>query len=182
MKRGLRVTSFLIAAMAVGGILVPASAEASTIYPPAGSCTASPATVAPGGTVEFGCLADTFSPDEDITVTVRGENGAAARIGMIRLAITTASGHARSAPDGSVDVVSLALPSDASGTYNIAAVSATSAGGSAAITITAADGSLSTTGLASGSLLGIWVGGAALVLAGVALAIGAVARLRRTPR
>ncbi|MFC8682649.1 LPXTG cell wall anchor domain-containing protein [Microbacterium ureisolvens] len=172
----------LAATLAAAAVFAaPAAANASTIYPPSGSCTASPTTTQAGGTIEFACAAETFSPDESVTITVTGENGAGTRIGMVRFAITTASSTASSAADGSLPGIDITLPSNASGTYNIAAVSATSAGGNAAVTITGADG-LPSTGLDQGQTLGLWIGGGALLLAGAALAIVAAIRRRNNAR
>jgi hypothetical protein len=169
----------LVAALATIAILgAPAAAQASTIYPPSGACTTSPATAQPGSTIAFECAAGTFSGDESVTVTVTGENGAGATIGMVRFAITTASEVVTSEANGSLSPLSITLPSNASGTYNIAAISSTSAGGTAAVSITGANG-LPVTGLDSGSMLGLWIGGGALVLAGAALGIAAVVRRRR---
>ena len=168
-----------VAALATFAVLgAPAAAQASTIYPPSGACTASPATTQPGSTIGFECAAGTFSGDESVTVTVTGENGAAATIGMVRFAISTASEVVTSEANGSLAPLSITLPSNATGTYNIAAISSTSAGGTAAVSITGADG-LPVTGLDSGSMLGLWIGGGALVLAGAALGIAAVVRRRR---
>lgn len=169
----------LAAVLAFGA---PVAAQASTIYPPSGSCTVSPATVAPGESTTFRCAADTFSGDEDVTITVTGENAASASIGMLRMAITTASGHVTSESDGSLSGVRLTLPSDASGTYNVAAVSPTSAGGTAAITATNADGSLPATGLGSPAFRGLAVGGGALLLAGLVLAVATILRRRHFAR
>lgn len=160
------------AAMLLGA---PAAASASTIYPPSDACTTSPATITPGGVIAFSCGAATFSSNETVTITVTGENGSAAQIGMVRFAISTASGTAQSGADGSLGPIPITLPSNASGTYNIAAVSPTSAGGTSAASIATADGDLATTG-GSGSMLGLWVGGGALALAGVALGAAALAR------
>ncbi|KAF2414812.1 cell wall protein [Microbacterium sp. B35-04] len=172
----------LAATLALAAIVAtPAAAGASTIYPPSGSCTASPTTTQAGGTIAFACEAETFSPDESLTITVTGENGADASIGMVRFAITTASGTATSAADGSLTAIDITLPSNATGTYNIAAVSSTSAGGTAAVTITGADG-LPATGLDQASTIGLWIGGGALLLAGAALAIVATVRRRRDLR
>ncbi len=158
---------------------MPASVEANVIYPPSGSCTASPATLDPGDLFRFQCAPGTFSSSESVTITVTGENGAAADIGMVRFAITTASGSTTSDLDGSIAPVEITLPEDASGTYNIAAVSSTSAGGTAAVTVTPPDGPLPVTGLDSASMFGLVVGGGALLLAGVALALAALLRRRR---
>ncbi|QKJ20309.1 cell wall protein [Microbacterium hominis] len=168
------------AVVVCAAVALPAAAHASNIYPPTGSCQVSSATVAPGGTVDFLCRAGTFSADEAVTVTVRGDGGADARIGMVRFAISTASATVTSTPAGALAEVAITLPSTASGTYNIAAVSASSAGGTAAVSIEAADGSLPVTGLDSATTLGLWIGGGALVLTGAALAVAAT--LRRSAR
>lgn len=167
------------ATFALGATLLaaPVAASASTIYPPSGSCTTSPATVGAGETLSFECAPETFGADERVTITVNGENGSSARIGMVRFGISTASGFAESSADGSLPSVDITLPSNASGNYIIAAISPSSAGGTAAATITAADGALPITGLDSGATLGLVVGGGALVAAG--LAIGAAAVIRR---
>lgn len=170
-----------IAAIVVASVLaLPVAAQASDIYPPSGSCTVSPSTIAPGGTIRFACVAGTFADEESVTITVTGENGSAASIGMLKFAITTASGTAISAADGSLTAVSITLPDNATGIYNIAAVSASSAGGTAAVTVTGEPGGLPSTGLDSGMTLGLWIGGAALVLVGATLAV--VAMLRRSRR
>ncbi|MCP2638094.1 cell wall protein [Microbacterium sp. HD4P20] len=165
-----------VATLAVFG--APAAAQASTIYPPSGACTTSPATAEPGSTIAFECAAGTFSGNESVTVTITGENGAAATIGMVRFAITTASEVVSSGADGSLPRVGITMPANATGTYNIAAISSTSAGGTAAVSITGADG-LPVTGLDSSSMLGLWIGGGALIAAGAALGIAAIVRRRR---
>lgn len=157
----------------------PLAAEASTIYPPSGACAVSPAAAGAGATIALSCAAATFSANETVTITVTGENGSAASVGFVRTAISTASGRATSAPDGSLPTVQITLPRDASGTYNIAVVSPTSVGGTATATIAAADGSLPITGMNSGSLLSLWVGGGALVLAGATIAAAIAVRRHR---
>ncbi|WP_243075644.1 cell wall protein [Microbacterium sp. SS28] len=170
----------LVAVLMAAALLLSApAARAETIYPPAGSCTSTPATIAPGAAVSLQCAAETFSADEDVTITVTGENGAGVAIGMVRLAISTASGHATSGPDGSLPAVRIAFPADARGTYNIEAISASSAGGTAAVTVTNPDGSLPVTGLDSSTLTGLWIGGGLLLLAGAALGVVAFLRRRR---
>lgn len=172
-------------ACAAAGVVIaavlsgPAAAEASTIYPPSGACTVSPAAASAGATISLSCAAATFSANEPVTITVTGENGDAASIGFIKTAISTASGRATSDADGSLKPVSITLPRDASGTYNIAVVSPTSVGGTATATIAAADGSLPVTGMNSGSLLSLWVGGGALVLAGGTIAAAVAVRRHR---
>ncbi|GAA1953385.1 LPXTG cell wall anchor domain-containing protein [Microbacterium aquimaris] len=173
-----RFTRVLTAAALAGGLVAaPGAAQASTIYPPAGSCTTSPATMTAGSTITFACSAGTFSADEPVTVTVTGENGADATFGMVRMAISTASSTFTSTSDGALDGIRITLPTNATGTYNIAAVSPTSAGGTAAASITTAEG-LPTTGLDQDSLAIVWIGGGALLAAGAVLAV--VAGVRRS--
>lgn len=179
MKHTIRTAIFAATIAAASALALPAAAQA-TIYPPSGSCTVSPTTTTPGGTVTFECVAETFSSSENVTITVTGENGSATEIGMVHFAISTASGSAVSEADGSLAGVPITLPSNASGTYNIAAVSPTSAGGTAAVTVTSGgSGGLPGTGLDSASLTGLWIGGGALLLAGGALAVTAGVRRSR---
>lgn len=179
MKHMVRTAVVAVTIAAASILAFPVGANASTIYPPSGSCTASPATTTPGGTIAFECAADTFSGDESVTITVTGENGAAAAIGMMKFAITTASATAESEADGSLADVSITLPSGATGTYNIAAVSATSAGGTAAVTVSSEPGGLPSTGLDSASLTGLWIAGGALIVIGGTLAVAAAVRRSR---
>jgi LPXTG-motif cell wall-anchored protein len=171
-------TTTAAAFVVIAALLATASpAAASTIYPPSGACTVSPTTAAASETLSFRCEAGTFSASEVVTITVTGNSGADAEIGMVRTAVSTANGRATSDAQGALAAVRVTLPSDASGTYNIAAISATSAGGTAAVTITT-DSGLPVTGLDSGSLLSLWIGGGALVLAGVAVVVAVVMRRR----
>ncbi|MCR2763274.1 cell wall protein [Microbacterium sp. zg.B48] len=179
MKHPVRTLLTASAFAALVALALPSAASANAIYPPSGSCTVSPATASAGETLRFQCAAETFSPDEPVTITVTGENGSGASIGMIKFAISTASGTARSTEIGSLPAVPITLPSNASGTYIIAAVSPTSAGSTAAATVSNASGGLPTTGMDSASLTGLWIGGGALVLAGAALGVTAMVRRSR---
>lgn len=175
-----RLPTFLAAltVAAVSSMGAPAATHASTIYPPSGSCTATPATATPGGTTIFACDPATFSANEPVTITVTGENGSDAVIGMIRT-VSTSSGNAVSAADGSLAGVRITFPAEARGTYNIAAFSSTSAGGTSAVSVTNPDGSLPVTGFDSATMTGLWIGGGLLLLAGAALGVVAVVRRRR---
>ena len=157
---------------------VPLTAQASTIYPPVDACQSAPASVAAGETLEFSCEAGTFGADEPVTITVTGENGAGATFGFARFAVTTGSVQRTSDANGSLPVVRVTLPSNATGVYNIAAISPTSAGGTASASITGADG-LPSTGGDSAQLAGLWIGGGALVLAGAIVVIAMAVRRRR---
>ncbi|GAA2002597.1 cell wall protein [Microbacterium ulmi] len=179
MKHPIRTAVAAAVIAAAGALSVPAAASAAVIYPPAGSCTVDDATVEPGAVIRFSCAAETFSADEQVTVTITGEDGASSRIAFFHFAITTASGIVESGADGSLGPVSITLPSNATGTYNIAAVSETSAGGTATATVPTAGGGLSATGLAQEPLIAVLIGGGVLVLAGGALAVAAAMRRRR---
>jgi hypothetical protein len=179
MKNSLRITA-VAALVAASALALPTAALADTIYPPSNACSVVPAVVTPGATVTFSCTDGTFSPSEFVTVTVQGNTGA--DVGFIKFAVTS-SGETTSSATGALSVP-IAFPSDASGTYNIAAVSATSAGGAASASIGTTTGStggssLPATGIDSSSLLGLWVGGGALVLAGGAVALTAAVRRNR---
>ena len=87
-----RRTAFAALAIATFAVIAaPASASGAGIYPPDGSCTVSPTTTSASGKVIFECVEGTFSASEPVTVTVTGESGQDAEIGMIRTAISTAS-------------------------------------------------------------------------------------------
>lgn len=164
---------------------LPTAAQASSIYPPTGSCTVSPAAITPGASLQFSCAANTFAANETVTITITGENGQGAAIGAVKFAISTASGTVRSTASGALPETQITLPGNASGVYNITAVSETSAGSTATVTSTngtspSADGSLPITGLNGASLLAVWVGAGALVLAGGVLAVTAAVRRRRS--
>lgn len=177
----MRRTPRLLAPALIGAamlVAVPTAASASTIYPPVDACSAD-GSVSPGGVIVFACDDRTFGADERVTITVTGENGANASFGMVRTEISTASTVRESDGDGALAPVEITLPSDARGVYNIAAVSPTSAGGTASAVIDASGegGALPISGFDSNQLLGLWVGGGALLLAGVVI-VGAAA-LRR---
>lgn len=158
--------------------LAPLTAQASSIYPPVGSCATSPAGTDAGGTLVFSCRAGTFGATEPVTITVTGQNGRDVAFGMVRTAIGTGSVTRASDADGALGAVRITLPATASGVYNIAAISRSSVGGTASASITGADG-LPTTGSDSAQLVGVWVGGGALVLAGATVLVALAARRRR---
>jgi hypothetical protein len=177
MKHSIRITA-VAALVAASALALPAAAQAS-IYPPSNACSVVPTVITPGATVTFNCVNGTFSPGEFVSVTVEGNTPA--DVGFIKFAVTS-SGSTTSSAAGAVSVP-IAFPSNASGNYNIAAVSETSAGGTATVSVSTTagggGGSLPATGIDSSSLLGLWVGGGALVLAGGAVALTAAVRRNR---
>lgn len=170
-----------ISAIAAASMLaVPAAASASNIYPPSDSCTVSATTMVAGETFDFSCNSSTFSANETVTITVTGENGAGATFGaaFVKFAVSTGSTTRTSTETGALEPVAITLPQNASGVYNIAAISATSAGGAGSTTISSGDAGLPLTG-GDAPLVGLWLGGGALLLAGAAVAAAAAARRAR---
>ncbi|MCR2784946.1 MULTISPECIES: cell wall protein [unclassified Microbacterium] len=175
--RALAITAIAAASM----LALPAAANASTIYPPSDSCAVSSATMVAGEPFDFACNASTFSANETVTITITGENGAGATFGaaFVKFAISTGSTTRTSTATGSLEPVEITLPADASGVYNIAAISATSAGGAGSTTIAASGGGLPVTGGDGSGMMGLWLGGGALLLGGTAIAAAAAARRAR---
>lgn len=172
--------------LAAAATFVPLAAQA---YPTGDEAGVSSPTVTPGGTVEFTVADDTFAPGEPVTITLTGENASGASLAAIKMAVETATlGTVTAAADGSIST-GITFPANASGVYSITATSpSVPAGVSVSVSAAAAGGgtggsnaggSLPATGMDSGSLLGLWVGGGALVLAGGAVAVGAAVHRQR---
>lgn len=177
----LRVTPALTVAALVGiGVFVaPGAAQASSIYPPSDACQVTPSATTPGSTVVFSCAEGTFASDEDVKITVTGENGGGSTFGFVRFAVTTGAYDTTSGAAGELAGTRITLASDASGIYNIAAVSASSAGGTASVTVTASGSGLPSTG-GDSQAVALWAGGGLLLVAGGAIAVGAAVRRRRS--
>lgn len=179
MKHSIRITA-VAALVAASALALPAAAQADSIYPPSNACSVVPSVITPGATVTFSCTDGTFSPSEFVSVTVEGNTNAS--VGFLKFAVTSA-GSTTSSASGAISVP-ITFPSNASGNYNIAAASETSAGGASTVSVSASGsgsstGTLPATGIDSSSLLGLWVGGGALVLAGGAVALTAAVRRNR---
>jgi len=165
--------SLVVSALAVAA--VPLAAHASA-YPPADSTRVSSAVVEPGGSVDVTVAEATFAPGEPVTITTTGENASAVAYGTLRLAPSTATYHdARANAAGGLDPVAISFPENAAGVYTIAVFSASSPGD----TVTVTTAGLASTGTNPASALGIWIGGGALVLAGVVVAVAIVVRRAR---
>ncbi|WIM22818.1 MULTISPECIES: cell wall protein [unclassified Microbacterium] len=182
MKRPLVQTLTVAAVAATSALALPAAAQAAAIYPPSDSCAVSPATAGAGESLDFSCNAATFSANEPVTITVTGENGAGVTFGaaFVKFAITTGSTTTTSTDTGALEPITITLPSDARGVYNIAAISPTSAGGAGSTTVGTGGAGLATTGGDASQFAGLWLGGGALVLAGAAVAAGAAVRRARS--
>ena len=159
------------AATIAGGLLlaVPAVAQA---YVPVGPDTQT-FTITSNGPVPV----SGFTPGAETTFTLVGVGVTGANIATANLPVSSAS---------------VTLPANPVGTYTLAVTGARAAnngGGTGAGTDAGAAGggsnnasgstALPATGMDTESLLGIWVGGGALVLAGGAIAVGAKVRRAR---
>lgn len=175
-----KVFSTTLAAVAVVAALTfgaPAAASANA-YPPIDSAQVSTAAVDPGGSVQLTVNDGVFLPGESLTITVTGNNarGITVTSGMVKFAVETLTySDATANSAGGLDPLTLVFPEDASGAYNIAVFSSSSPGDTVTVTV----GNLPVTGASSANLLGYWVGGGALLLAGGAIAVAATVHRQR---
>ncbi|GAA5035499.1 hypothetical protein ACFQRL_00865 [Microbacterium fluvii] len=176
MKKTIKATA-AAALLAVAIFAAPAAANA---YIPSGDITG-PATIAPGGSGTFSFAG--FDPSETVSFTLTGENGAGATLAFVKFAVSSASTTKTAGSDGAASVA-VTLPSNASGDYTLTGTGATSGIVGSTVLSVAADGTATTddlagTGSDSTALLGLWVGGGALVLAGASIAVAATVRRQR---
>ena len=166
-----------LAALALTALAVlagPAAANAAG-YVPDSNIIVSGAIV-PGGVVTVDFTEASFTPGEEVSFTLTGENAAGATLASFRSVVNSQSlvKVARSTGAVSLDVT---LPSDSSGTYTVTATGLTSGTiGTASLTVTPADaaapspgGTLSNTGFNTPMLV-IWTAAGALLL-GIALIV-----------
>jgi hypothetical protein len=181
MKRRIARAATVATIVGASALAVAPAASANTIYPPSNACSTNPSTVSPDEPISFSCDAETFGADEQVTITVTGESGADTRFAMVKLAVSTGSTVRTSTPTGALPPVTITLPANASGVYNIEAISASSAGGTASTTVSGGGGDLlSATGGDSGALVGLLVGGGVLVLGGATVAVVAASRRKNS--
>lgn len=175
-------------ALAAGAVVaVPAAANASTYAP------TPPPTPGPGVTAPVSTPAGIFAGGEPVSVLLSGEDANFASLGVVQSAYFASAnlGSVTSSANGSVSF-GIVLPDTATGTYSTTLTSPSrpqgyqvtlSADGSVlsggAASGVSSSGGLAATGMDSGSLLGLWVGGGALVLAGGAVAVGAAVHRQR---
>ena len=176
-------TAAVLTLAAAATLAVPAIAQA--YVPTVPGASVSSATVEPGGSVNFAVEAGTFEAGETITITLIGANANSAALAMANPAAQRSVLGTRNAEtDGSLAPVRLALPASASGAYEVLATSASVPDGvRAAFTVTVSGsqaGALPVTGTDRGALVGAWVGGGALILAGGAVIVGRAVRRSRT--
>ncbi|MFJ6651261.1 hypothetical protein ACIQLJ_00525 [Microbacterium sp. NPDC091313] len=157
-----------------------AAAFADSQYPPA---TGPTGPVTPGVPFEVGFGG--FAPGVGVTLTLSGENASGANLALVRTEFQTKSIVKTAAADGTVEVT-VTMPSNASGSYSLSASGggvtppaftfsvAASGGGTGTGT-----GGLPATGIDAASMTGVWIGGGALLAAGIAVTSVAVIRRRQ---
>jgi len=158
-----------VAAAAVAAALVfaaPAMAQAYTPGDAIDVVSDAPFTVS-GNVYTF----SGFEPGATVTFTLSGENAAAGSLAIVKFEVNSTS-TTKIADSSGLAPVAVTLPPNPTGKYTLKVtgkLAPTDAGG----------GTLPSTGGNSESLLGIWVGGGALVLAGATVAVAATVRRNR---
>ncbi|MCY1717627.1 LPXTG cell wall anchor domain-containing protein [Microbacterium sp. SL62] len=151
--------ALLFAAPAVAQAYVPSSPNTVTV------------TVTSNGPVPV----SGFQAGAQVTFTLVGRGVTGANIATANLPVTSASVTKTADSSGSA-TATVTLPAGASGTYTLAATGARAAAGGGGNN---AGPSLPETGFDANSMLGIWVGGGALVLAGGTIAVATTVRRNR---
>lgn len=184
----------ILAAIAVtAGLLLAAPAAANAVsYTDGAQCKFDVSVAEAGGTATLICIPGTWSPGEAIDWTVTGEDGAAFRLASLRTADSSLTFTKHANADGS-DVLTVTLPSTASGTYSVVGRGQSSGHECpASLTVLPADQAStvldpgSSDGLAhTGSVVATWaawMGGSLIVLGLIALAVLAwVRKVKATP-
>ncbi len=183
-------TAAVLSLAAAATLAAPGIANAYVAPEPGASVSSS--VVAPGGTVTFAAIPGTFEGGEPVTISLSGENASGASLAMIRPAAVQRQelGTREAQADGSLAGVDIKLPENASGTYEVLATSpSVPEGVTASFTVETAGATTSNrddaaaalpaTGGDGGALLGLWVAGGALVMAGGAIAVGSSVRRHR---
>lgn len=171
------------ASAAIAGALLLAAPAVAQAYVPAGPDTQTFTITSDGPVPVSG-----FTPGAETTFTLVGVGVTGANIATANLPVTSAS-VTKIADANGVATATVTLPDNPVGSYTLAvsgARAANNGGGSGTGGGAVGGGSnnagsstgLPATGMDTGSLLGIWVGGGALVLAGGVIAVGA--KVRRT--
>ncbi|HCJ49724.1 MAG TPA: hypothetical protein DHW40_10420 [Microbacterium sp.] len=171
------VAALALAAAAV--FAAPAVASAYTPVAPGGTVT-----IAAGGSATLSVNVSAL-PDIDTTVTFTLSGQGVTGASLARIATAADASTSVTKPVSAPEAV-VTLPEDASGTYTLAAEGTQSGTDLKPITIQVAatggeddGGVLTPTGFDGDQLLGIWVGGGVLVLAGASIAVATSVRRSR---
>jgi LPXTG-motif cell wall-anchored protein len=176
-----KLAAVVIAVAAI--VAAPAAANAYTPPTPTPTAPSTPqspgnTTIIIGGNVTLNFV---FASFEDVTFVLTGENAQGATLASVKTVVNSKQIVKTADAEGDV-AVTVTLPSNASGTYTLAAVGETS-GAASPVTLTAvarAEAGLPATGVDSASLMGVWIGGGVLLLGGLAVTVFAVRRQRET--
>lgn len=182
MKHNVAKGAAALALAAAAFFAVPAAASAYTPdFPdfPTG-------TVAPGGAFSFSVAPGTFNAGDPVTVSLSGENASGASLGSVPLVFESnvVIGTLEADASGAVSPT-IILPADAAGDYTLtlsgSGVTITAPTVRTGIPVPGAVGgpALEATGGDSAALMGIWIAGGALVLAGAGVTTAAVVRRQR---
>lgn len=171
--------------LAAAALMAPTAASA---YVDPAAVVATPSTITPGQSSTFTTTGAPFSGDEDVLISITGENASGATLGMVKAAVETNTTLRTRAKAGAL-AVPIAFPANAVGTYDLTFTGQTSgkvvhaqvlvSSGSSAPTTPPSPNGLAKTGIDDGATAGLWVAGGALILAGAAVGVGAAARRRR---
>ncbi len=156
-----------VASATIAAALVFAAPAMAQAYTPTGPNTVT-VTVTSNGPVSV----TGFEPGATVTFTLVGEGVGPGNLAAVKFAVTSTQ-VTKTADSSGVATATVTLPANASGTYTLSATGAratSEAGGGSTLPSTGGD---------SESLLGIWVGGGALVLAGATVAVAATVRRNR---
>lgn len=185
MKKSIKTVAATVLLAAGLFAAAPAVANASTIYTPVAQ--GGTVTIAPAGSATFNFTG--FQPGETVIFTCNGEHASAATLAIIRFAVVESVDLGSKPANASGDVsVTVTFPSDASGSYTVTArgtASGASATAGAAISTSSSSSSdasgdgLAVTGVDGTTLLGFWIGGGVLVLAGASIAVASSVRRQR---
>ncbi|OZD51068.1 hypothetical protein CH252_15925 [Rhodococcus sp. 06-1477-1B] len=154
--------ALLFAAPAVAQAYVPSSPNTVTV------------TVTSNGPVPI----SGFQAGAQVTFTLVGRGVTGANIATANLPVTSASVTKTADASGSA-TANVTLPAGASGTYTLAATGARAAAGTGSNTNAGGSTGLPATGFDANSMLGLWVGGGALALAGGTIAVATTVRRNR---
>jgi LPXTG-motif cell wall-anchored protein len=158
--------ALLFAAPAIAQAYVPTSPDTVTV------------TVTGDGPVPI----DGFTAGASVTFTLVGRGVTGANIATANLPVTSAS-VTKTADSSGVATAVVTLPANPSGSYTLSATGARAAaagGGTGSGTSAGGSGTaLPATGIDSQSMMGIWVGGGALIAAGATVAVAAKMRRNR---
>ncbi|MDY0827971.1 LPXTG cell wall anchor domain-containing protein [Microbacterium sp. BG28] len=178
-----KIAAVILTAAAL--VAAPAAAQAYVPTPGEPDAAVSGAPT-PGGTVTL--VATAFDGNTPISFVVTGENGAGITQASVKLAVSSSPTFNTSTNAAGNASFNVKLPSNATGSYDVAVtgqkngVSVTETTSFAVGTGSGGTGSgsgLPATGVDSGSLMGVWIGGGVLLLGGLAVTVFAVRRQRQ---